>query len=50
MRRDVIDISDVIELQKVGIIVGCKMKNGSYKEGFRFREFDFDIMFWLFNN
>lgn len=35
MRRDVIDISDAIELQKAGTIVGCKMKNGSYKEGFR---------------
>lgn len=31
MRRDVIDISDAIELQKAGTIVGCKMKNGSYK-------------------
>lgn len=42
MRRDVIDISDAIELQKAGTIVGCKMKNGSYKEGFRLRESDLD--------
>lgn len=50
MRRDVIDISDAIELQKAGTIVGCKMKNGSYKEGFRLRESDLDTMFWLPNN
>lgn len=50
MRRDVIDISDAIELQKAGTIVGCKMKNGSYKEGFRLRESDLDAMFWLPNN
>ncbi|XP_048751195.2 uncharacterized protein LOC125662893 [Ostrea edulis] len=50
MRRDMTDISDTIDIQKAGAIVGCKMKNGSYKEGFRLKGSDVDTMFWLPDN
>ena len=52
MRREINDISDKIDLLKgeSGTTIPCKMKNGSYKEGFRFKGSDIDTMYWFPDN
>ncbi|XP_078340704.1 uncharacterized protein LOC144627464 [Crassostrea virginica] len=49
IRRDVADIMEFIEHKKSSCnIVG--MVSGSWREGFRFADSDFDAMFWLNDN
>ncbi|XP_078330641.1 uncharacterized protein LOC144624629 [Crassostrea virginica] len=50
MRREINDISDKIDLLKGDSVFPCQMKNGSNKEGFRFKGSDFDRMIWSPDN
>ncbi|XP_061165917.1 uncharacterized protein LOC133174835 [Saccostrea echinata] len=50
MRRDVVDIRDVMENQKTPSNKNNMIESGSQKEGFRLEGSDIDIMFWPNNH
>ena len=49
IRRDLVDIKELLEHKVTRTYEPVRMESGSYREGFRFEDSDLDYMIWLNN-
>ena len=50
LRRDVVDIIELLRHKVTGTDQLVIMESGSHREGFRFRDSDIDVMYWINNH